>query len=136
MHFLLKINKTEGSFHLEHNGKKIIAPLSDFPRLANATEEQLKLFRISDTGIHWSEIDEDISFAGLIREYDKYVLRQFDKFDGWIDVSGHLSEEEAHALYQKETFGGTRYTRYSDPYYFSIFPANTRMIYTPESLGR
>ena len=39
------------------------------PRLASATEAQRNFFRISASGygIHWPEIDEDLSVDGLIR---------------------------------------------------------------------
>ncbi len=40
-------------------------PLSAFPRLYNATDEQRKNFRLSPFGIHWPDIDEDLSFDGF-----------------------------------------------------------------------
>lgn len=36
-----------------------------WPRLAQATEEQRKNFNLSFSGIHWPEIDEDLSFEGM-----------------------------------------------------------------------
>lgn len=38
---------------------------SMWPRLANATEEQRSDFYLSYSGIHWPEIDEDLSFEGM-----------------------------------------------------------------------
>lgn len=42
------------------------APLVWFPRLLNATAEQRARFEISPFGIHWEELDEDISVEGLL----------------------------------------------------------------------
>ena len=51
------------------DGRKVVVPLVWFPRLANATKSQLKHFEIlgNGEGIHWPEIDEDLSIAGLLR---------------------------------------------------------------------
>ncbi len=37
-------------------------------RLKNANEAQLKNFTISRTGIHWPELDEDLSLRGFLKE--------------------------------------------------------------------
>ncbi len=51
------------------DGRKIIVPLVWFPRLKGATEKQLENFEIlaDGEGIHWPELDEDLSVAGLLR---------------------------------------------------------------------
>lgn len=43
-------------------------PLAWFPRLLNATPAQREACRIGygGTGLHWDELDEDISVAGLL----------------------------------------------------------------------
>ena len=41
-------------------------PLAWFPRLLNATPAQRTQVELSRTGLHWEELDEDISIAGLI----------------------------------------------------------------------
>ncbi|HHT9130671.1 MAG TPA: DUF2442 domain-containing protein [Candidatus Brocadiaceae bacterium] len=50
------------------DGRQISIPLLYFPRLLNATPEQRNNYELSGggTGIHWEEIDEDISVPGLI----------------------------------------------------------------------
>ena len=50
------------------DGRQLSIPLSFFPRLLNATQEQRLNFELSGggTGIHWPEIDEDISVQGLL----------------------------------------------------------------------
>ena len=48
------------------DGRTLGIPLAWFPRLAHATPKQRLGFELSRCGIHWDEIDEDISIAGLI----------------------------------------------------------------------
>ncbi len=50
------------------DGRQLSVPLTYFPRLLNASSEQRNKFELSGggTGIHWEEIDEDISVPGLI----------------------------------------------------------------------
>lgn len=58
-------------FHVRlADGREISVPLEWFPRLRNANEKQRKKWRLigGGIGIHWEEIDEDISVAGLIGE--------------------------------------------------------------------
>ena len=47
-------------------GKIISLELSLFPRLAKATITQRENFTLSPFGIHWPELDEDLSFEGLL----------------------------------------------------------------------
>lgn len=50
------------------DGRQLSIPLVYFSRLLNATPEQRNNYELSGggTGIHWEEIDEDISVPGLI----------------------------------------------------------------------
>jgi hypothetical protein len=41
-------------------------PLAWFPRLLHATPEQRQKYELTVSGIHWDELDEDISVAGLL----------------------------------------------------------------------
>ena len=41
-------------------------PLAWFPRLLDATPAQRERVELSRIGLHWEEIDEDISIAGLL----------------------------------------------------------------------
>jgi len=36
-------------------------------RLARGTEEQLKNIEVSPFGLHWPDLDEDLSFKGLLK---------------------------------------------------------------------
>jgi Protein of unknown function (DUF2442) len=51
------------------DGRAISVPLVWFPRLANATPEQRANFEVAGGGygIHWPEIDEDLSTEGMLR---------------------------------------------------------------------
>jgi hypothetical protein len=50
------------------DGRKIAMPLAWFPRLLHATEAQRNRWELlgDGVGIHWDEIDEDLSVAGLL----------------------------------------------------------------------
>ncbi len=51
------------------DGRAITVPLEWFPRLRDATEEQRGNWRLigGGVGIHWPDIDEDLSVEGLLR---------------------------------------------------------------------
>ncbi len=48
------------------DGRILAVPLAWFPRLLHAAPEQRLKFEISTSGLHWDELDEDISIAGLL----------------------------------------------------------------------
>nr|DAW13428.1 MAG TPA: Protein of unknown function (DUF2442) [Caudoviricetes sp.] len=50
------------------DGTEAYEKFSEFPRLKFATPEQRNNFTLSNDGIHWSDIDEDLSFEGFFRE--------------------------------------------------------------------
>ncbi len=51
------------------DGRTISVPPVWYPRLLKATESQRKNWRISGGGygIHWEDVDEDLSTEGLLR---------------------------------------------------------------------
>ena len=51
------------------DGRTIIVPLAWFPRLLDATIDQRSHWKLSGAGfgIHWPDIDEDLSTEGLLR---------------------------------------------------------------------
>jgi hypothetical protein len=51
------------------DGRAIAVPLLWYPRLANATPRQRQNWEISGGGygIHWPDVDEDLSTEGLLR---------------------------------------------------------------------
>jgi hypothetical protein len=50
------------------DGRSITAPLAWFPRIAHATEEERAKWRIigRGQGIHWPDLDEDVSVESLL----------------------------------------------------------------------
>jgi hypothetical protein len=50
------------------DGRQLSVPLTYFPRLLRATPKQRKEWQLSGggTGIHWDELDEDISVSNLL----------------------------------------------------------------------
>jgi hypothetical protein len=51
------------------DGRKISIPLTWFPRLLHATANQRQNFELlgDGEGIHWPDIDEDLSVGGLLQ---------------------------------------------------------------------
>lgn len=51
------------------DGRTIAVPLAWYPRLQSATPEQRSNWEIAGAGygIHWPDIDEDLSVDGLLR---------------------------------------------------------------------
>lgn len=50
------------------DGRQLAVPLTYFPRLLNAQPDQREQFEMSGagTGLHWEQLDEDISVEGLL----------------------------------------------------------------------
>jgi hypothetical protein len=50
------------------DGRTVSTPLAWYPRLLHASPEQRQAFAISGAGfgIHWPEIDEDLSVQGML----------------------------------------------------------------------
>lgn len=67
---------------------------------------------------------------------DLWIVRLYDWLDGWIDVSSPVSRSEAERIWKEHTDDGRRHIKYEDGDYYAIYPANTRMLETPESRGR
>lgn len=61
------------------NGKEAHEKFADYQRLKFATPRQLANFTVDNFGIHWEELDEDLSFEGFFREkksnplYDLFI---------------------------------------------------------------
>jgi hypothetical protein len=56
------------------DGRRLSTPLSWFPRLVHGTEAERGHWELQcrGTGIHWPELDEDISVEGLIAGHPSY----------------------------------------------------------------
>ncbi|MHC1728413.1 MAG: DUF2442 domain-containing protein [Syntrophobacteraceae bacterium] len=63
------ISVTEDSLIVDlDDGRTVTVPLAWFPRLLSGSDEERKDFRLigKGEGIHWPQLDEDISVEGLI----------------------------------------------------------------------
>jgi hypothetical protein len=51
-----------------NDGRELTVPLAWFPRLLNGSPEQRTRWKLigAGEGIHWPDLDEDISVAGLL----------------------------------------------------------------------
>ena len=49
------------------DGRKIATPLEWYPRLRAATPKQRANFEIMPRSIHWLDLDEDLSIAGMLK---------------------------------------------------------------------
>lgn len=58
------------------DGRTLGVPLAWFPRLLNASPEQLEDFELTPKGIHWDALDEDISIKGLLLGLGDLTHRQ------------------------------------------------------------
>ena len=59
------------------DGRTISVPLAWYPRLAEASLEALRNWKIAGAGygIHWPDLDEDLSTEGLLRGAPSPQLR-------------------------------------------------------------
>lgn len=64
-------------FHVElPNNVSFTFPIVGNWRFEGATPEQLAHVEVDDDGLHWPDIDEDLSFAGLLRgDYGQHVRK-------------------------------------------------------------
>lgn len=62
---------SENMWVSQTDGRQLLIPLAYFPRLLNAAPEQREKYEMSGggNGLHWEEIDEDISVPGLLLGY-------------------------------------------------------------------
>ena len=70
----------EGGFvSVSFDGEALIRfPVSGNRRLAGGTPEQLSHMEVSPFGIHWPDLDEDLSFEGLSRgDYGQFAGSPF-----------------------------------------------------------
>ncbi|HMV42009.1 MAG TPA: DUF2442 domain-containing protein [Leptospiraceae bacterium] len=64
----VKIIEDHAIWTLLEDGREIIVPIVWYPRLSRATKKELNNFRIigRGSGIHWEDLDEDLSIKGFI----------------------------------------------------------------------
>ena len=71
------------TFHLT-DGRSISAPLAWYPRLARGTPAERSHFEIgSGIGVHWPDLDEDISVENLLQGQPSGESQK--SFQRWLD---------------------------------------------------
>jgi hypothetical protein len=58
------------------DGRVLGVPLSWFPVLESATPEQRTRYSLSLRGLHWEELDEDVSVEGLLAGHGDMTNRR------------------------------------------------------------
>jgi hypothetical protein len=63
------------------DGRVISVPLAWYPKLLHATPEQLNHWKIAGGGygIHWADLDEDLSTEGLLRGLRRHATQQLPR---------------------------------------------------------
>ena len=56
------------------DGKEACEKFNDYPRLRYATKEQRENYESDDYGIHWNDIDEDLSFEDFFEKRETTLL--------------------------------------------------------------
>ena len=77
---------TEESLIVElSDGRTITVPLSWYPRLLNATPKERSKWRLigKGQGIHWDDLDEDVSVEGLL--FGRHSGESQSSFKRWLD---------------------------------------------------
>lgn len=67
---VVDVRVTDDNIHVVlADGREVTAPLAWSPRLADATPAQRKNWRLigHGQGIHWPDVDEDISVASFLK---------------------------------------------------------------------
>ena len=72
-------NHTKMLVHLT-NEATLIVPVSNYKNLIGGSFDQLENFKLigSGTGIHWPELDEDLSLKGFLNELLRQLVKQKD----------------------------------------------------------
>jgi hypothetical protein len=80
---------TDDTLNVElSDGRSIAVPLEWYPRLLHATQAERNRWRLlgKGHGIHWEDIDEDISVEGLLA--GKPSKESQASFTKWLDGRG------------------------------------------------
>lgn len=115
---ILKNNKTliksvgfgDDKMYIELNTSRVLTvPYTYTKRLENATNKELKNYRLiaNGVGIHFEDIDEDISVEGIIRDFGNETKRiNISVQANFLDIADKYAKEHhisRSALFQKAT---------------------------------
>ena len=79
---VMDVRFTENKISVDiYDGRTITVPLALYPRLLHATPSQRENWRIAGAGygIHWPDIDEDLSTHGILQGAPAPLSRPVDK---------------------------------------------------------
>lgn len=72
---VVKIRLTDSEIWIQtKDGKTASEMFVDYPRLKYATQEQRNNYTTDDFGIHWEELNEDLSFEGFLQKKNESLL--------------------------------------------------------------
>lgn len=72
---VIKIWLTDSEIWIQtKDGKTASEMFVDYPRLKYATQEQRNNYTTDDFGIHWEELNEDLSFEGFFQKKNETLL--------------------------------------------------------------
>lgn len=76
------------------DGRTVSAPLGWYPRLAQGTKKERKNWRLiaGGVGIHWPDLDEDVSVENLLAGQPSAESQQ--SFQRWLDQRGKPSRNK------------------------------------------
>ncbi len=74
------------------DGRTISVPLDWYPRLVHGTARERGTWEIGPFGIHWPELDEDISIAGLLAGRPSGESQQ--SLRRWLDQRSSKSKKK------------------------------------------
>ena len=82
----ISVSISEDSLSVElDDGRTVTIPISWYPRLFHASEKERLNFRLigNGAGIHWEDLDEDISTAGIIAGHRSQESQS--SFKKWLE---------------------------------------------------
>lgn len=74
----LTFDETEGYFFIHLNTNAVLKQkLSEYPLLKSASSAELKQYEIiaNGTGVHWKDIDEDLSLKGFLEHEIRHLVK-------------------------------------------------------------
>lgn len=79
----VKVSRLTMSVELD-DGRTITVPIEWYPRLAHASSRERQNWQLIGTGqgIHWPELDEDVSVEGILR--GRRSAESKSSFDRWL----------------------------------------------------
>lgn len=85
------VTVTEDALYVElSDGRTVSVPLAWYPRLLHAKPAERKNWRLigQGEGIHWPDLDEDISIENLLEGKSSGETQR--SFKGWLEKRAHL----------------------------------------------